>query len=127
MFVLRIVGFFVVATIGASLLTYLVTKNRRYVTFAWQVLKYGMIMAIVVLTFILFERRGARYLNVRISSHRPLRWRAAIVVSACFSGESSSPSASLSKFSTVSILKRFGCACGGGGRNGLPNLHFNSD
>ncbi|MEO8442858.1 MAG: hypothetical protein ABI547_10245 [Betaproteobacteria bacterium] len=56
MFVLRIVGFFVVATIGASLLTYLVTRNRRYVTFAWQVLKYGMIMAIVVLTFILFER-----------------------------------------------------------------------
>lgn len=56
MFVLRIVGFFVVATIGASLLTFLVTKNRRYVTFAWQVLKYGMIMAIVVLTFILFER-----------------------------------------------------------------------
>lgn len=56
MFVLRIVGFFVVATIGAALLTYLVTKNRRYVTFAWQVLKYGMIMAIIVLTFILFER-----------------------------------------------------------------------
>jgi hypothetical protein len=56
MFVLRIVGFFVVTTIGASLLTYLVTRNRRYVTFAWQVLKYGMIMAIVVLTFILFER-----------------------------------------------------------------------
>lgn len=56
MFVLRIVGFFVVATIGASLLTYLVTKNRRYVTFAWQVLKYGIIMAIIVLTFILFER-----------------------------------------------------------------------
>ena len=56
MFVLRIVGFFVVATIGASLLTYLVTKNRRYVTFAWQVLKYGMLMAIVVLAFIVFER-----------------------------------------------------------------------
>jgi hypothetical protein len=33
-----------------------VTKNRRYVTFAWQVLKYGMLMAIIVLTFILFER-----------------------------------------------------------------------
>jgi hypothetical protein len=56
MFVLRIVGFFVVATIGAALLTFLVTKNRRYVTFAWQVLKYGIIMAIIVLTFILFER-----------------------------------------------------------------------
>jgi len=56
MFVLRIVGFFVIATMGAAFLSYLVTKNRRYVTFAWQVLKYGIIMAIIVLTFILFER-----------------------------------------------------------------------
>jgi hypothetical protein len=56
MFVLRILGFFVVATIGASLLTYLITKNRRYVTFAWQIFKYGIMMAIIVLTFILFER-----------------------------------------------------------------------
>jgi hypothetical protein len=56
MFVLRLLGFFVVATIGASLLTYLVTKNRRYVTFAWQVAKYGIFMAIIVLTFVLFER-----------------------------------------------------------------------
>ena len=56
MFVLRILGFFVIATIGASFLAFLVTKNRRYLTFGWQVLKYGMIMAIIVLTFILFER-----------------------------------------------------------------------
>jgi hypothetical protein len=56
MFVLRIVGFLVLITIGASLVTYLLTKNRRYITFAWQVLKYGMLMAIIVLTFMLFER-----------------------------------------------------------------------
>jgi hypothetical protein len=56
MFVLRFVGFLVLITIGASLLTYLLTRNRRYVTFAWQVLKYGMLMAIIVLTCILFER-----------------------------------------------------------------------
>ena len=56
MLVLRIVGFLVLITIGASLVTYLFTKNRRYVTFAWQVLKYGMLMAIIVLTFLLFER-----------------------------------------------------------------------
>ena len=56
MFVLRIVGFLVLITIGASLVIYLFTRNRRYVTFAWQVLKYGMLMAIVVLTFLLFER-----------------------------------------------------------------------
>ncbi len=56
MFVLRVVGFLILVTIGASLVTYLLTKNRRYLTFAWQVLKYGMVMAIVVLTFMLFER-----------------------------------------------------------------------
>ncbi len=56
MFVLRLVGFLVLITIGASLVTYLLTRNRRYVTFAWQVLKYGMLMAIIVLTLMLLER-----------------------------------------------------------------------
>jgi len=55
-FVLRLVGFLILIIIGASLVTYLLTRNRRYLTFAWQVLKYGMVMAIVVLTFILLER-----------------------------------------------------------------------
>jgi len=54
--VLRVVGFLVLLTIGASLVTYLVTKNRRYVTFAWQVLKYGMLMTMVVLAFMFLER-----------------------------------------------------------------------
>lgn len=56
MLVLRVVGFLVLLTIGASLVTYLVTKNRRYVTFAWQVLKYGMLMTMVVLAFMFLER-----------------------------------------------------------------------
>ena len=56
MIVLRIVGFLVLITIGASLVMYLLTRNRRYVTFAWQALKYGMVMAIVGLVFVLFER-----------------------------------------------------------------------
>ena len=55
-FVLRVVGFLILITIGASLVTYLLTRNRRYLTLAWQVLKYGMVMAIIVLTFILMER-----------------------------------------------------------------------
>jgi hypothetical protein len=55
-FLLRVVGFLLLITIGASLVTYLLTRNRRYLTFAWQVLKYGMVMAIIVLTFMLFER-----------------------------------------------------------------------
>ena len=56
MLVLRIVGFLVLITIGSSLVMYLLTRNRRYVTFAWQVLKYGMVMAIIALAFVLFER-----------------------------------------------------------------------
>ena len=55
-FVLRVVGFLILITIGASLVTYLLTRNRRYLTFSWQVLKYGMVMASIVLAFILFER-----------------------------------------------------------------------
>ena len=56
MFVLRLVGFLLLITIGASLVTYLLTRNRRYLTFAWQVLKYGMVMAIIALAFLLFDR-----------------------------------------------------------------------
>ena len=56
MFLLRVVGFLLLITIGASLVTYMLTRNRRYLTFAWQILKYGMVMAIIVLTFMLFER-----------------------------------------------------------------------
>jgi hypothetical protein len=54
--ILRIVGFILLITIGGSLVTYLLTRNRRYLTFAWQVLKYGMVMTGVVLAFMLFER-----------------------------------------------------------------------
>ena len=56
MLVLRIVGFLLLITIGASLVTYLLTRNRRYLTFAWQVLKYGIVVAIIVLAFLLLER-----------------------------------------------------------------------
>ena len=56
MFILRLVGFLLLITIGASLVTYLLTRNRRYLIFAWQVLKYGMVMAIIALAFLLFDR-----------------------------------------------------------------------
>jgi hypothetical protein len=56
MFVLRLVGFLLLLTIGASLTTYLLTRNRRYLTFTWQLLKYSIVLAIIVLAFMLFER-----------------------------------------------------------------------
>jgi len=54
--VLRLVGFLALITIGGSLLMYVFTRNRRYVTFALQVLKYAMVMAGIVLVFLLLER-----------------------------------------------------------------------
>jgi len=54
--VLRLVGFLLLITIGGALVMYLFTRNRRYVTFALQVLKYGMVMAGIVLVFLLLER-----------------------------------------------------------------------
>ena len=56
MFVLRLIGFLLLLTIGASLVVYWLTRNRRYLTFAWRVLKYGIVMAIIALAFMLFER-----------------------------------------------------------------------
>ncbi|MEI7566921.1 MAG: hypothetical protein WCJ10_03735 [Opitutaceae bacterium] len=56
MLVLRIVGFLLLIAVGSSLVTYLLTRNRRYLTLAWQILKYGMLMASIVLAFMLFER-----------------------------------------------------------------------
>ena len=56
MVVLRFIGFLLLITIGAALVTYLFTRNRRYLAFAWQVLKYGIVLAIIVLAFVLAER-----------------------------------------------------------------------
>ena len=53
MLILRIIGFLLLITIGGSLVTYLLTKNRRYLKFAWQVLKYGVVMACIILAFAL--------------------------------------------------------------------------
>lgn len=54
--VLRVIGFLVLITIGASLVTYLVTKDRRWLRFGWQVLKYSLILVLIVLAFLALER-----------------------------------------------------------------------
>jgi len=56
MLVLRIVGFLVLISIGGSLATYLLTRNRRYITFAWQLFKYSIVMVMIVLAFLVLER-----------------------------------------------------------------------
>ncbi len=56
MFVLRVVGFIVVIAIGCSLVVALVKKDARYVTFAWQLFKYTLVLVAIVLIFLILER-----------------------------------------------------------------------
>jgi hypothetical protein len=53
---LRIIGFLVVLAIGASVALYLITQDRRWLRFAWQIFKYALIVAAVVLVFLVLER-----------------------------------------------------------------------
>jgi len=52
----RVIGFLVLVTIGAALVTYLVTRDRRWLRFSWQVLKYSLILTLIVLAFLVLER-----------------------------------------------------------------------
>jgi hypothetical protein len=56
MLVLRILGFLLLITIGGSIVMFVLTKNRRYLTFTRQIIKYGIILAIAVLAFFVLER-----------------------------------------------------------------------
>jgi len=53
---LRAIGFLVLVAIGAALVTYLVTRDRRWLRFSWQVLKYSLILTLIVLAFLVLER-----------------------------------------------------------------------
>jgi hypothetical protein len=53
---LRVAGFLALIVIGASFVTYLVTKDRRWLRFGWQVLKYSLILTLIVAAFLALER-----------------------------------------------------------------------
>jgi hypothetical protein len=53
---LRLAGFLSLLVIGASLVTYLITRDRRWLRFGWQTLKYSLVLALIVATFLVLER-----------------------------------------------------------------------
>ena len=53
---LRLAGFLALIVIGASLVTYLATRDQRWLRFGWQALKYSLILALIVLAFLALER-----------------------------------------------------------------------
>ena len=56
MLVLRILGALLVIGVGASVAVYLVTKDRRWLRFSWQILKFGLIIVLIFLVLFALER-----------------------------------------------------------------------
>jgi hypothetical protein len=56
MVVLRLIGVLVLITIGASLVMFVFTRNRRYLTFTWQVLRLAVVFLIVFMALYVLER-----------------------------------------------------------------------
>ncbi len=56
MLLLRIVGLLAVIAIGAGIVAYLFTRDRRYLQLSWRVTKYALIFALALFALLVFER-----------------------------------------------------------------------
>ncbi len=56
MLLLRIVGILTVIAIGAGIVAYLITRQKRYLGFSWLIAKYALIFALVLFALLMFER-----------------------------------------------------------------------
>ena len=57
MILVRLLLFLALAAIAVSAVMYLFSKDRRYLCFIWQVIKFTIVILAVVLIFFAFERR----------------------------------------------------------------------
>ena len=56
MILVRLLLFLALAAIAVAAVMYLFSKDRRYLRFIWQVLKFTVVILAVVLVFFAFER-----------------------------------------------------------------------
>lgn len=56
MLLLRIVGVLVAIAIGAGLVAFLFTRDRRYLHISWLVTKYAVIFVLIVMALMFLER-----------------------------------------------------------------------
>ena len=56
MLILRLVGALALITIGAAFVLYLSTRDRRYIRFAWRVLQFAFVFALVFMVLYVLER-----------------------------------------------------------------------
>lgn len=56
MLLLRIVGILAAIAIGAGIVAFLFTRERKYLGFSWRIAKYALIFALVLFALLAFER-----------------------------------------------------------------------
>ncbi len=56
MLLLRIVGILAAIAIGAGIVAYLFTRDRKYLRLSWRIAKYALIFALVLFALLAFER-----------------------------------------------------------------------
>lgn len=56
MFLLRVVGLLAVVVIGAGIIAYLFTRDRRYLGLSWRVAKYALIFVLLLFALLTLER-----------------------------------------------------------------------
>ena len=56
MWLLRLLAVVLVVAIGAGLLIYVITGNRNYLAFAWRLVRYGIVFALIVFALMIIER-----------------------------------------------------------------------
>lgn len=56
MLLLRLVGILAVAAIGAGILAFLFTRDRRYLALSWRVAKYSLVMVLALFALLMLER-----------------------------------------------------------------------
>jgi hypothetical protein len=54
--VIRLLGFLAIATMGAALVAYVMTRNRRWLRFAYQVLRLSVVTGLVLVLLYVLER-----------------------------------------------------------------------
>lgn len=56
MYVLRVLGVLLIIAVGFSFLVYVLTGERRYLDYAFRLLKYSLIFALILFALLFLER-----------------------------------------------------------------------
>jgi len=54
--IFRLIAILLVLAIGLALVLYLFTRNRRFLTAAWRLFQFGVVMTIIFMALFLLER-----------------------------------------------------------------------